>query len=155
MNFIFFIWLSIALIFSLFEIAHPGLFLFLSFCFGALGGAIFNWLEYSLYMQLIGSLLITCFASIILFYWLRKYYGAFKKGIDHQSNVYALVGRKGLVTKTVEFEGFGFVKLNGETWMARSLDGAEIAQGYEVEVLFIRGAHVVVEKIKSTSKGIL
>lgn len=148
MNFAFFMWLSIALIFLLLEIANLGLFLFLSFCFGALAGSVLNWLEYSFYIQVLGSLLVTCLASIILFCWIRKYYDKFEGEGDYQSNVYALVGRKGWVNKTIEPGGFGFIKLNGETWMARSLDETEILEGLEVEVLFIRGAHVIVEKIK-------
>jgi len=147
MDFAFFIWLSIALIFLLLEIAHPGLFLFLSFCFGALAGAAFSWFEYSIYIQLLGALAITCIACIVLFYWVQKRYGEFKGGVDHQSNVYALVGRKGWVTKTIKPGEFGFVKLNGEVWAARSLHEAEIKEGCEVEVLYIRGSHVVVEKI--------
>ena len=147
MNYITFLWLIIALVFLLLEIAHPGIFLFLSFCFGALAGAALNWFGYNLNIQLICALLSTCVACIILFYWVRKRYGHFEKGIDDQSNVYALAGRKGLVIKTIETGGFGFVKLNGETWMARASDDVGIEQGQEVEVLYIRGAHVVVEKI--------
>jgi len=149
MYFLFFIWLSIALSFLLLEIAHPGLFLFLSFCFGALAGAVLSWFGYSIYAQLLGALVTTCIATVILFYWVRKRYGEFRKGIDHQSNVYALVGRKGWVTKSIEPGEFGFVKLNGEVWMARALHETSIDKGCEVEVLYIRGAHLVVEKVSS------
>jgi membrane protein implicated in regulation of membrane protease activity len=58
----------------------------------------------------------------------------------------ALIGRSAVVTQEiVNDRGLGMVKLEGETWTARSLDDDEvIPAGVRVQVVEIRGATAVV-----------
>ncbi|HEX3648023.1 MAG TPA: NfeD family protein [Pseudonocardiaceae bacterium] len=64
---------------------------------------------------------------------------------DHiKTNVDALVGKKALVTETVD-EHHGQVKVNGEIWSARSYDETEVLEpGRTVTIMSISGATAVV-----------
>ena len=56
----------------------------------------------------------------------------------------ALVGRKALVTRTVDENG-GRVRIGGEEWSARSyLDGQVLPEGASVDVIQIEGATALV-----------
>jgi membrane protein implicated in regulation of membrane protease activity len=57
----------------------------------------------------------------------------------------ALVGREAVVLELVTQDA-GAVKLDGETWSARSYSGAPVAVGERVQVLEIRGATAYVSE---------
>ncbi|MCA0251619.1 MAG: NfeD family protein [Actinobacteria bacterium] len=61
----------------------------------------------------------------------------------YRSSVDKLVGSSGVVVAEVTGTS-GEVKLAGEVWTARSVDGAAIAPGEQVEVYQVDGATVVV-----------
>jgi membrane protein implicated in regulation of membrane protease activity len=137
-------WLVAAGAFLLFEAAHPGLFVFLSFCFGALAGAFLSWLGYSLVHQASLALIVTIIAAYILIRWLKDYLRHIPR--DQLSNYYAMVGKKGVIVQHSTPKEFGQVKINGELWAYRSVHDEPLAIGDEVEVIMVRGAHVVVRK---------
>src|SRR5215475_4780477 len=61
-----------------------------------------------------------------------------------RTGVDALVGRKALVTRTVDAHG-GRVRIGGEEWSARSyLDGEVLEEGSTVDVVKIEGATALV-----------
>ncbi len=61
----------------------------------------------------------------------------------YRSSVDKLVGSTGVVLAEISATG-GEVKLSGEVWTARSVDGTRIAAGEQVEVYQVDGATVVV-----------
>ena len=61
----------------------------------------------------------------------------------YRSSIDKLVGSTGLVIAEVTATT-GEVKLSGEVWTARSLDGTPIGAGEQVEVYRVDGATVVV-----------
>jgi membrane protein implicated in regulation of membrane protease activity len=62
----------------------------------------------------------------------------------HKTNVDAMVGKKALVTSTVDAHQ-GQVKVNGEIWSARSYDETEVLEpGRTVTIMSISGATAVV-----------
>jgi membrane protein implicated in regulation of membrane protease activity len=61
----------------------------------------------------------------------------------YRSSVDKLVGSTGVVVAEITAAG-GEVKLSGEVWTARSVDGARIAAGEQIEVYQVDGATVVV-----------
>jgi membrane protein implicated in regulation of membrane protease activity len=61
----------------------------------------------------------------------------------YRSSVDKLVGSTGVVVAEITAAG-GEVKLSGEVWTARSVDGTRIAAGEQVEVYQVDGATVVV-----------
>lgn len=67
-----------------------------------------------------------------------------KKPADQATNVEALIGAKAIALSVVT-QSQGLVKLNGETWSARSFKG-EIDNGVQVEVVAIEGATAVVKQ---------
>lgn len=144
---LFYAWLVVALSFVLGEIAHPGLFLFLSFAGGACGAAVASLLGYSFVVQCSVALVTTLFGFMVLFGWLRlRGYTGQEQGAQ-ASNIYALSGKQGTVLKAVVPNQFGAVKINGEIWSARAVHNKSIEQGCIVEVITVRGAHVIVKEL--------
>jgi membrane protein implicated in regulation of membrane protease activity len=148
-----FYWLLIALLFFMVEMGQPGLFLFLSFSIGACGGALSSWFGYSLILQSVVALVTSFTAFIGCYYWLRMrgYLGKHEeKNLHYHSNIYALIGRKGLVITTITPDTLGQVKVsNGEYWSAKPLHNTIITSGTHVEVIRVSGAHIVVKEINS------
>ena len=144
-------WLIAALIFLLFEMTSPGLFLFLSFCFGALSGVLTSWLGYSLVMQVLIALIVTSVSLLVLTRWVKGQLHRLQK--ESHTNMFAIVGKRGIIVKEIFSKEFGQVKINGEVWSCRSLHDEPIEGGQEVVVIQVRGAHVLVSKItKSDNK---
>lgn len=65
------------------------------------------------------------------------------RGVGFRSSVEKVVGSNGTTTREVTASG-GEVRVNGETWSARSYDGEPIAAGVEVDVFELDGLTVVV-----------
>ncbi|MBP2336338.1 membrane protein implicated in regulation of membrane protease activity [Saccharothrix coeruleofusca] len=65
------------------------------------------------------------------------------RGLDHRSGVEALVGGTAVVVARVDGHG-GRVRIGGEVWSARSIDGRVVEPGEEVTVVEISGATAVV-----------
>jgi len=57
----------------------------------------------------------------------------------------ALVGKTAVVTKEIQGNERGLVKVGGEEWSAKSEDGRTIPQGVQVEILRVDGVHLVVK----------
>lgn len=141
-----FYWLVVGVLFLMIELAHPGLFLFLSFSCGAVGGALASWFGFSLMAQCISALLVTMGALVVLMYFVKAHEREQQRKA-HQSNVYALLGKKGSIIKPIQAGKAGQVKVGGEVWAARTIGDERIEEGVEVCVLNVRGAHVVVQRI--------
>ncbi|MFE1293047.1 NfeD family protein [Streptomyces sp. NPDC058751] len=61
------------------------------------------------------------------------------------TGIEALKGKQAIVTERVDGSGGGRVKLGGEIWSARALDGAQAYEvGQEVDVVDIDGATAIV-----------
>ena len=119
--------------------------LFLPFACGAVTSALIAvWTE-SIIWQGATFLIVTAIAFFIIHYWLRL-----RKTYDekhHKTNIDALVGQQAIVTQAIEQNGTGYVKIRGETWLARSVDNQQIESNSMVQVVATRGAHVIVKKI--------
>ena len=143
LNSLMFWWLIVAVIFLLLEIGNPGLFLHLAFCFAALGSAKAAYFGANVLFQLL-VFIIGFVVSFGLLSW-------FAKRITHnapRTNVYALEGQQGRVISAIFLNNSGQVKINGEIWTAKSIynDGL-LAEGVLVQVVSVRGAHLVVQKV--------
>ena len=68
-----------------------------------------------------------------------------RKDEDRPSNVDAMVGRKGVVTETIEAGGFGRVKIDGDSWKACSENDEAIGKGERVEVVAINSTIITVK----------
>jgi len=142
-----FLWVSIAIIFLLAEVGHPGLFFFLPFACGAALSAILGVWTDSLVAQAICFLISSFFAFIVIHIWLKKRVRSDLS--QHRTNIDALVGLRAHVTQAIEKNGTGYVKINGQAWLARSVDGTRIEISTPVDVVAVRGAHVIVREALS------
>ncbi len=147
----FYAWASIAVLFFLLEIGHPGLFFYLSFAGGAL---LTGLLAHYVALTLVGQLFAFLGASLATFALLRVCLrrSHLLAGAVHQTNVYAIVGKHGIVIKPITATESGTVKVAGQVWSARSSHEASLPSGVEIEVVHVLGVHVVVKSIAAKNK---
>jgi len=142
------LWLAVALFCLFFEMGSPGLFFFLSFFFGALFAAGASLFTFSWLIQSTFFVAGTGVSFLLLHFWVKRRAKLFDT--HTHTNIYALKSKKGRVLKEVGPSKMGRVKIDGETWAARSAHGEVIEEGATVSVLRVRGAHLVVEKVKES-----
>ena len=146
MKTVFIFWLIVALFFLIFEMGHPGLFFFLSFSLGALiTGLVSLWFP-SYVLQSLVFLIGSAVSFFILRYFVSSRVLHAKK--DEHTNIYALIGKHGFVIKAIEQDRLGQVKVGSEVWSARSEDSSWIDTGAEIKVIAVRGAHLLVKRVK-------
>jgi membrane protein implicated in regulation of membrane protease activity len=139
------LWFGVALFFLLFELGSPGLFYFLSFFYGALISALLALLGLSLFDQMIMFLLFSIASFFALKAWVKR-----SDKNHYRSNMYALQGQHGVVvTPPTEYQ-FGYVHIAGELWACKNLGNQEMTAGATVQVVDIKGAHLIVKMIKVT-----
>ena len=138
-------WLIVSIFFLLLEMGSPGLFFFLSFFCGAIVAAGASLWIPSVITQVGFFFVGTILSLIVLRYFIIPLVG--KDRPSERTNVYALQGKRGFVTISIQEKQWGMVKVNGATWAARCLHGSIINVGDEIEVIDIRGTHLIVKKI--------
>lgn len=143
----FFAWMIVALVCMMLEMGAPGLFFFLSFSCAALVTACVSLIYIEPVVQGITFIASTVLSFAVLRYVVKK--GEHKK---IQTNVYALQGKQARVISAVRFNMPGQVTIAGEVWSARSAGDQELNVDQLVRVLYVRGAHVIVEKMECPTK---
>ena len=134
-------WAIAALLLAVGEILTPGLFFLGPVALAAGAAAIVQGLG----AGAVASVIVFILASLASLAFLRpvarrhvRLPALSRTGTD------ALVGRKALVTRTVDQHG-GRVRIGGEEWSARAyLDGQVLAEGTSVDVIQIEGATALV-----------
>ncbi len=137
-------WLMLFVVSVLFELTSPGLFFFLALSGGALAAALISFTGIGLWGECI---VFACLAAVS-FFLLMRYVKTTSKNTLHQTNVYALTGKKGIVTESISDCKRGWVKIEGELWSAAPVHAGIIEEGAVVEVVSSMGSHVVVKKIE-------
>jgi membrane protein implicated in regulation of membrane protease activity len=138
------IWLIAAVVFAVGEIATLGFFL-APFAGGAVVAAIVSAAGGGDLISLIAFLLV----SGVLLAALRPLARSHRRmPAQLRTGTAALVGRTAMVTERISNDdGTGTVKLEGESWTARSYDeDAVIETGRRVHVMEIRGATALVSE---------
>lgn len=136
----FFFWLATALAFLFLELGHPGLFFFLSFSLGAVCAAAVSLWDPLIITQCLVFLGGTVVACVALNKWRKA-----TQPHQQQTNVYALRGKRGRVVVAITADKPGHVRVNGEIWLARSHDGIFYPVDAQIEVVDMRGNHLVVK----------
>ena len=154
------IWGIIAISTLILEVGHPGLFVFLSICIGSLGAVIAAMLEYSLAWQILifsGSLFI---GLALIKYRLNTYNKSFKKA-QMANNMYALIGKQARVINVISFNNPGYVKIDGEVWLAKLLNihkensiNKNLNINTSVRVVGVKGCHLIVEEVNINTKNL-
>jgi membrane protein implicated in regulation of membrane protease activity len=113
------------------------------FAFGSLLALIAACLKASLSVQII----IFVLGSLLTLVLTRPLASKMLHGQITKTNVDRLIGKKGVVTKSLTAYEMGEVKLLNGTWRALSKTKDEITEGSQVKVLAIEGNHLIVEEI--------
>lgn len=138
------IWLAIAIALVIAEIFSLTFYLVL-FAIGALGAALFQALGLSLSYQ-VGIFVVLSIILAIFVQPLLKRTFVFNHQ-ERPSNADALIGQRGYVTEEVTGDR-GLVKINGEIWSARTLNGQTLAAGTPVQVIRVEGTKLLVQEGK-------
>ncbi|MFV0392939.1 MAG: NfeD family protein [Coprobacillaceae bacterium] len=64
-----------------------------------------------------------------------------------RTNSDRIIGKHGIVTKRIDADTKGEVKVMSTMWLATSIDNSTLEEGDYCEILAIEGVHVVVKKI--------
>jgi membrane protein implicated in regulation of membrane protease activity len=135
------IWLIIGVICVIIEILDPAVF-FISFGIAGLITSPISTLGIPIWLQV----LIFGIISFIVFLFMRKVYEKLFQKEKTETNVYALVGKTGLVITSIPSDGRGEVKVGGEIWTAIAEDNIVITNGEKITVLAIDGNKLIVKK---------
>jgi membrane protein implicated in regulation of membrane protease activity len=137
----FLLWICFALLISLLELGHPGLFYFLSLALGALVASVVDFLGFSFLVQVVIFGVSSLILWLILAYFVTS---MLDKKHPYRSNVYAMKGMRGVVIEPIEPFRPGAVKVAGQIWSALAANNQQIEEGTVVEVVDVRGVHLVV-----------
>jgi len=143
MTTIFWLWLAAAVIFLIIEIGTPSL-VFACFTVGSIGAAITSTLTDNYLIQ------AAVFAgiSIVLIPLTRPLAQRITKPSPQPTNVDAMVGRPGVVTKKIDpAHDVGQVRVDGQVWQAQAND--VIDEGVRITVNKVTGARLYVSKLES------
>jgi membrane protein implicated in regulation of membrane protease activity len=136
------VWLIVAVLFAVGEIATLGLFL-APFCGGALVAAVLAGADVGAFGQW-GAFLVV---SAVLLAALRPLARSHKRMPPQlRTGTAALVGKDAVVLERIaNREGVGLVRIDGEAWSARAYDEDQVIEtGTRVEIVEIRGAIALV-----------
>lgn len=142
------IWLIIAGIFFIGEIATVG---FLIFWFGI--GALVAMVSSFFTDNIIIQTTIFVISSTILIFATKPFVKKFVDVKKTNTNAFSIIGKNALVIKEINpIQSQGQIKINGEIWSAESDNDEVIPEGSEVEILEIRGVKTIVKAIKIAEK---
>lgn len=139
------IWMIIGIGFIIIEIFDPAFF-FISLGIGAIITGLLSMLP------LLGNsvpvqILIFAIFSFISFLFMRKLGKKVLANPGEETNVYALIGKGGMITKEIPEEGKGYAKIGGEEWVAIGENNEAIELGAKITVLAIDGNKLIVKQV--------
>lgn len=144
------IWLIVAGICFVIEMATVG---FLIFWFG-IGALITMLVSFIFPNNLLLQTGIFVLSSTLLIFLTKPLVEKFTKNDKKvATNAYSIIGKKGIVTQTIApTQGVGQIKVAGEVWSAKTLDGSNIEKDTEIEIVEIEGVKAIVKPIKIITK---
>ncbi len=105
-------------------------------------GGLVTWPFHSWLLTVIVTSII-CVAYVALG---RRYVHRWTMVSKAKTNIDAIIGKKGIVLKSIAKNVDGLVKIGNEQWRARAEEG--IKEGEEIVVTSVSGVTLIVEKIK-------
>ena len=140
------IWVGSGVICMIIEIFTPG-FLFMSFGIGAILTGLISILVRGTAIQI----LIFAVITFILFLFLRKFSKKLISESSEETNIFALIGKTGMVVKEIPENGKGYVRIGSEEWSAIAENGKKIEDGQKILINSVEGNKLIV-KIKESEK---
>lgn len=138
------IWAIMIVFFTLVEAFTLGL-TSIWFAVGSLAALIASALGLNIVIQFMAFLVV---AIILLIYTRPVAKRIFKVGIN-KTNVDALIGKHGYVTKAIQLKELGQVKLEGQIWTAKGQEYETYEVDEQVEVMAIEGVKLIVKKLEN------
>ena len=138
------IWIAFGLVCLIIEIFTPGFF-FMSIGVGAIITGLFSLLNISLPVQILIFIIVT----FIIFLFMRKFSKKIMSDTSLETNIFALKGKTGIVTKDINPNERGYVKIGGEQWSAISSDNLQISVNTLIIVDSVEGNKLIVKKVKN------
>lgn len=135
------VWIAIGILCIIIEIFTPGFFFF-SFGMGAIIAGLIASFTDNIIIQLLAFALFT----FLSFLFMKRFAKVLLKNDTTESNIFALKGKTGMVTKAIPKNGRGYVKIGGEEWSAICQKDIElIEEGQLVLIIETEGNKVIVE----------
>ena len=135
------IWMVIGIVCIVIEIFDPAFF-FLSLGIAAIITGLLAFAVKSTALQII----IFAVLSFLAFLSMRKLGKKVLAVPVSETNVFALKGKTGIVTKDIPEHGKGYVKIGGEEWSAITKDSKPLEANTKISVVDIEGNKLIVEK---------
>lgn len=135
-------WLGLLIVLLLIEAATMGL---TTIWFA--GGALVTFFAALFRVPIAVQIVLFIAVSLALLIFTRPAAVRFMNQKTEKTNVYSLLGEKGMVTETIEnLKGTGRVKINGVDWTARTReDGCVIPVDTVVAIQEVQGVKLIVE----------
>lgn len=138
-------WVVAALVLFIIEMFTSG-FAVICLAIGALGGAAASLLDWSLEIQLLVFAVVSFVALIAVRPILKRLF--FSKGEKVQTNVDAIIGKRGVVCVEIEADDDnGRVMIDGLDWRAKSDNNEPLPVGTKVEVVERDSVILTVKKL--------
>ena len=138
-------WVVAALVLFIVEMFTSG-FAVICLAIGALGGAAASLLDWSLEFQLLVFAVVSFVALIAVRPILKRLF--FSKGEKVQTNVDAIIGKRGVVCVEIEADDDnGRVMIDGLDWRAKSDNNEPLPVGTKVEVVERDSVILTVKKL--------
>jgi membrane protein implicated in regulation of membrane protease activity len=141
MSTMFWVWLTAAVVFLILELMTPT-FVFACFVVGSIAAGAFSYFYPESYYWQVGVFILITLVLLPLTRMLAK---KITKESPVKSNIDALIGKVALVTKAIDPDLGGQVKIGGEIWGARADE--QISENEKVRVISISGTKTHVERL--------
>lgn len=137
------IWLGITIVAIIIEVITIDL-VSVWFAAGSVFALIACLLGISQSIQIALFIIVTVITAVIVRPIAKKY----MRGNIERTNYDRVIGKHGLITKTITADNKGEVKVMSTLWLASSIDNTTINEGDYCEILAVEGAHLVVKKLE-------
>lgn len=137
------IWAGLIVLFTIIEALTLGL-TSIWFAVGALAALIAYAVGFGWPVQIIVFLAV----AILMLFYTRPIAKKVLKVGQNKTNIDALIGETGFVVVQIDAKAYGQIKLKGQIWTAKAIDGEHINVDEKVEVIAIEGVKAIVKKIK-------
>ena len=133
-------WIAFGIICMIIEIFTPG-FYFMSIGTGAILTGLVSLLPF---ISVPFQILLFAVITFLVFISLKKLSRKLISETAPETNIFALKGKIAIVTKQIPADGRGYVKIEGEEWSAKEINGNKIEKGTKVIIHSIEGNKVLV-----------
>ena len=141
MSTMFWVWVTAAVVFLILELMSPT-FIFACFVVGSITAGVYSYFYAESYYWQVGIFIVLTVGLLPLTRTLAR---RITKESPQKSNIDALIDKVALVTKAIDPDLGGQVKIEGEIWLARADEF--VSENEKVRIVSVSGTKVHVEKL--------